>query len=217
MKVRIGLASAMVVFALAMALPVTASPDTIIYNNGGPGAIDHTSPLIDTANATSDTVQCGGVSCTPTDLEFWINHPVGGAIGTTVSWNFASGPNGGVGFNSGSSPLPAAFPCVDNGVDQQCEINITLSGTLSQPAHSWLTLTGLDTGVRWAFSPTGTSMAQTCILNPDGSCGATQTDIVGQAFNVSGVGTAVPEPSSLLLLGSGLLGGLGLLRRRFLP
>ena len=38
-----------------------------------------------------------------------------------------------------------------------------------------------------------------------------------KSFAVFGAPTNVPEPSSLLLLGSGIVGSLGLLRRRFLP
>jgi hypothetical protein len=38
-----------------------------------------------------------------------------------------------------------------------------------------------------------------------------------EAFDISGISKPIPEPSSILLFGSGVLGLAGVLRRKLLP
>jgi PEP-CTERM motif len=207
MKKHITLTSMVVVLVSAViTLPAIAGT---IYDNGTPITFDNF--LINTMNVTSNSVHCSN-RCTPTDLTFWAVGPIGVPLGNTLAWSFTSGEFTGVGYNSGVSPIPTSLPCVDQGGLQQCVITVALNGTLSQPANSWLNLTtnGLATG--WAISA-GPSLASTCQLNPvTGRCGPTVFNIPSEAFSLSG--TTVPEPSSMMLLGSGVLGLAGVLRRK---
>jgi PEP-CTERM motif len=210
MKMRIFVLSILVLVGLGVtALPATA--DSSIYNNGNPIIFEGYS--IDTANVTSNTVQCAGTSCTPTDLSFYTVNPIGQSIGDSVSWSFTSGEFIGVGYNSGASAIPTNLPCADNGANQLCLVTVSLSGTLAQPSSSWLNLTGLNAGVDWAISG-GPSEASTCEL-VGGTCGPTLFNIASEAFTLSGT-TTTPEPSTILLLGSGILGLGGVLRRRMM-
>ena len=219
MKLRITLLSMLVSLSLAT-IAVPANAETIIYDNGPGSFLGVAPPSIGHMNGidwtTSNTIQCAN-RCTPTDITFWTRSPIDVPVptGETIHWSFTSGPNFGVGFNSGSSTIPSAIPCTTNGIDNLCIVHIDLAGTLSQPAFSWLNLWGLSNDVDWAFSPTSSNDAQTCARDATGACsGITVTGIVGEGFSVSG--TVVPEPSSMLLLSSGVLGLAGVLRRKLM-
>jgi hypothetical protein len=197
-----------------LGLMITALPgmadDKIIYDDGGP--FGNAGVPISGGYAVSNTVDCGVQNCTPTDLTFWTVTPDNSTPQGGIQWSFTSAPVTGVGYNSGVTPVPDNLACQSNGVSNLCEIHIQLEGTLSQPGKSWLNIEGLVGDVEWAFSSTGSSQAQICLLRENGDCGATLTDITPEAFNVSG--TAVPEPGSVMMFGSGLLGVFGVLRRR---
>jgi hypothetical protein len=47
--------------------------------------------------------------------------------------------------------------------------------------------------------------------------GANASDLILQTLTISGTSSTVPDPSSLILLGSGLLGVVGVMRRKLLP
>lgn len=216
MRIRITLASLLVLFCLAItALPAVASSsnadDPVLYNNGGPITFDGF--LINHANVTSDTIFCAS-ACTPMSLRFWIVTPTSnvGSLGQ-VRWSITSGEFAGVGYNSGVSAIPGTLPCATQGSLSECQVTVPLNGTLADPAGTaWLNLTGVNGPALWAISG-GPSQASTCTL-VGGVCGPTLFNIPSEAFILGG--TSVPEPSSLLLLGSGVLGLATVIRRRMM-
>jgi PEP-CTERM motif len=102
---------------------------------------------------------------------------------------------------------------------QQCLVTVDLAGAgfLSEPGTAWLNITGLSTGSVWNISnnPAAGTEASTCEL-VGGACGPTLFNIASEGFEISGNGGTgtTPEPSSILLLGSGILGLAGVLRRK---
>jgi hypothetical protein len=212
MKIRVTLASLLVLFCLAItALPATA--DSTVYSNGGPITFDSYS--INTQNVTSDTVSASG-SFTPTDLSFYVVTSFTQPL-RSVNWSFTSGEFTGIGYNSGTAAIPTNLPCVNQGSLSECLVTLNISSPLNleQPADSWLNLTGVGGDAGWAISG-GPSEASTCML-VGGVCGPTLFNIASEAFTVSGIpSSTTPEPSSILLLGSGILGFAGVLRRRML-
>jgi len=179
----------------------------VIYSNGGPGAASDFWDIGGDAS-TSNTFTCTQTSCTPTGLLFYgTNAPF--SPGETIAFSITSGENFGINYGSGLSILPStAIPC--NGLGQ-CIYNVSLAGTLALSSGTyWLNLTEGQPGLGWWESPFGTSQA-----SHTGPGGATIFNITGEAFTING--TTVPEPGSFLLLGSGILGLAGMLRRKLIP
>ena len=209
MKIRIAFP---LLFALLCAtLSAVPAMAGTIYDNGGPNGSFAGWNFARTV--VSDTVVCAGAGgCTPTDLTIWIVGDLGHPLPTISSfvWSFTTAENSGTGLGSGIANASTGLieGSCSKTVPAVCSVFtnlVPLTPFVHLPAGvSWLNLSAADTDDRWSQN-NGMSKASTIILGKS-------VDIPSEAFNVSG--TTVPEPSSILLLGTGILGFAGVLRRK---
>jgi len=176
----------------------------VIYTNGGPTAVSDFWDIGGTAS-TSNTFTCTQTSCTPTSLTFY-GTAAPFSPGETIQVSITSGENAGIDYGTELSLLPStAIPC--NGLGQ-CIYTVPVSFLALPSGTFWLNLTEGQPGLAW-WEGTGPSQASHTAPG-----GATIFNIQGEAFTLNG--TTTPEPGSFLLLGSGILGLAGVLRRKLI-
>jgi PEP-CTERM motif len=178
----------------------------VLYNNGGGSEF---LPMWDISgsNMGSNQFTCSFGACNTQILEFDAT-PTWGTDATTVNWSVTSSPlGGGTTFASGTSALPQIYACDPDGV--VCLFDINFATSLSGGSY-FLNLSGVDAPLGWDTTshPLNGTNAYS-IVN-----GVETDNIQGMGFKIEG--TSTPEPGSILLFGSGLLGAAGMLRRRFL-
>jgi PEP-CTERM motif len=180
---------------------VPAMFGTTLYTNGGPTAVSDFWD-ISLGASTSDTFACAA-TCTITGLTFYGTTPTY-SPGATLGFSVTSGENFGIGYGSGLTILPVTVPC--NGIGQ-CVYTVPISGILAlSPGTYWLNLTEGPPDLAW-FESFGPSEASHTSAN-----GSTIFNIPSEAFTLTG--NQVPEPGSFLMLGTGILGLAGVLRRK---
>jgi hypothetical protein len=216
MKMRVGTIS-----LICLALSAPAFAGIVIYTDGptngasnaffidGPGAGPWTQTISDGFLPTN--------SGTATSLDFgeWVPS---GTTPTTVSW--ALGTSAFASDISSGSTLQVGYIFFGSsgfGYDVYTSHVDGLSGFLTAGATYYLTLGGANdsTGSQndaWDINSglATCSFAQNGI--PVGDCGLGQ-GVEGETFTINSGGT-VPEPSSIMLFGSGLLALAGVLRRK---
>ena len=185
---------------------IPANAIDVLYNNGG-GSEYLQAWDISGSNMASNQFTCSFSTCNTQILEFDAT-PTPGTDATTVNWSITSSPlGGGSTFASGTSALPQIYACDPDGV--VCLFDINFATALSGGSY-YLNLTGVDAPLGWATAshPLNGNNAYSIID------GVEMDNIAGMGFKIEG--TSTPEPGSVLLFGSGLLGVAGMLRRRFL-
>lgn len=197
------------ILCLALAAPAFAG---VIYTDGPTQGV-YGSPFIDgPGGGIGQTISNGFVASangTAFSLDFgvWVT---AGTTPTSVWWAlgtsaFASD------ISSGSGALSYSFFKPSGSYDVYNATVTGLSGSLSAGSTYWLTLGG-------AFDSAGGPAAwdhnngpATCEFAvrgvPAGGCG-----LSGEAFTINS--SPVPEPSSMMMLGTGVLGLAGILRRK---
>ena len=143
-----------------------------------------------------------------------------GSTPATITW--ALGSLGAFSNNIGSGSGVASFTLVNPSnpfgfAVYDTKINGTALAAMSVGTQYWLTLGGASDSSGGTFDGWdlngGPASCEFAVGGVDqGSCGAPP---IGEAFTITG-GTApgTPEPSSILLFGSGILGLAGVLRRK---
>jgi PEP-CTERM motif len=210
MRIRIALTSLLVLFALAVtALPAMA--DINFYNNGAPDfeTMGWGISVPFAVTDSFDSSRCPG--CTVTDLSIgvWLASPVDGIdLRATI----------GLGTSPFATDLGLNVQSIGNFDNQGTNrfgytVGVeTFVGLTSAPlplsSNLWVTvedaITSSGDAVAWDQNG-GPSQAH---LNVDGT-------IPSEAFTLSGTPqSTTPEPSSIMLFGSGILGLAGVLRRR---
>ncbi len=139
----------------------------------------------------------------------------------TVDVQFGSSPFGGsastlvVALNTpllGGAPNTFGFYVFD----------ATIDGLGGMPPAGWMTLSNActtgcsgpnDPTIGWDECTGGGCAGQAFTLAADGG---DMTSIPAESFSLTGPGGTTPEPSSIILLGSGILGVAGVLRRRLM-
>jgi len=138
-----------------------------------------------------------------------------GGAPTTVSYEIGSTSFGGPGLAAGTS-LSNVFLFTNSfGYSiYQTTFNITPT-PLTALTPYYLSIGNVnDAGGTQedAWDVNESPLASCYFMNPSGSGGCPTTE--SQAFTISGGGGTTPEPSSILLFGSGILGLAGVLRRK---
>lgn len=164
-------------------------------------------------------VQGGCVGGTASVLTFaeWV--PIG-TIPTAVAWAFGSAPFGNdLGGDLGNAvPLISTHHLFDNGLGYSIfENTVGVSGNFTVAGTYYLSLSqAQDSGGTFSDAwDVNEGPALCSFRNPNGSgdCPATESE----SFTIGGgSGGTTPEPGSLMLFGSGILGVAGMLRRRLM-
>jgi len=214
LKMRI---ASLTLLALCLAV-IPAVAQTDIYDNGPiNGTVD--AWTINSGFAVSDSFTLGGAA-NVSGLNFgvWI---LPGDVLESAEVSITSGEFGGTSFFDGSVNLTASG-CSTN----QFGYNVcTESGTFSGPSLNagtyWLNLSNavVNDGdpVYWDENSGNSSASQNTVGSIPSEAftllGGTSGSSTSSTSSTSG-GTSTPEPSSIMLFGSGVLGLAGLLRRK---
>jgi hypothetical protein len=146
-----------------------------------------------------------------------------GTTPTGVSWaignnNFTGTITPAAGFGSTLDCLSGTQGCDNFGFDVYIS-HFSISGTSFTANNTyWLTLTGAtdsgNTGFNgWDITSAGAAICnfEVGVIVPGGGLGC---GFPGESFTITSGGGTTPEPSSILLFGSGILGLAGVLRRK---
>ena len=183
-----------------------------LYSNGAING-NYDAWTINFGYIVSDNFTLSGAS-TVTGFDFgtW-SYP--GDTPTAVDWSITSQENGGNVYGSGTGASLANTVISTNGYGYQINKDTVSGLNLSLGAGTyWLNLQNATTSqgnpLYWDEND-GTSLASE---NTIGSIGSEAFDICGGSGCGTTTTTTTPEPSSIMLLGSGILGLAGVLRRK---
>ncbi|MGB7556743.1 MAG: PEP-CTERM sorting domain-containing protein [Candidatus Korobacteraceae bacterium] len=170
---------------------------------GGPFGQSISNGFVDTTSGSATTLNFGE----------WT---LGGAP-TTVQWAIGTSSFGGT--LSGPTAVTSTFLGTNAFGYGIYNTQVAISGSLTAGNTYYLTLSGANDagGSQFDGWDDNESPVASCYFeNPNGSGGCPTTE--SEAFTISGgtttTGGTTPEPSSIMLLGSGILGLAGVLRRK---
>jgi len=214
MKLRIVSLSLLVLCLTLVAVPVLAQT---VYSNGPTnGNVD--AWTINFGFVVSDTFNVGSNNTTITGLDFavWFENP---STLNSVELSITSGENGGTSYFDQTLNVSQGG-CVSNQFgDPVCNESASFNGPTLNSGTYWLNLQNAQTAdgepVYWDENSGPSSASESAVgtipsesFTVLGSEGSTTT-----STSTTTTGT-VPEPSSIMLFGSGILGLVGMLRRR---
>ena len=210
----------LVLFGVITGVPALA--DSVLYSNVGPSSGDKTGWAVSDGFAVTDSFKLIGDSqISSATFDLWVNSS--NSV-TSFDWAITSTPlssalASGNSTNFSSTPVTSALAASEHQQIEQITINIP---ALSLSAGTyWLQLenvaTALPGGAYWDESD-GISQDEQKWLSsgfPGMSLPGSETfQIEGTVNSSSGSPSAVPEPSTYFLFGSGLTGLACLIRRK---
>ena len=174
--------------------------------NPGPFSQSISDGFVATGSGTADHLDFGvwvPTGTTPTAVSWWLGTSV---FGSDVS--------------SGSMAQVGYSYLLSNGFGYDVyEAHVTgLSGSLTAGGHYWLTLGNANNSSgdqldAWDMNAGPASCDFAVLGVPQGDCGY-GAGVEGEAFTLYTSGSTTPEPGSMIMFGTGVLGLAGVLRRR---
>ncbi len=191
---------------LCLALAVIPASAQVLYDNGPVnGTVD--AWTINFGYVVSDTFTLSA-DATVTDFHFYVwAYP--GDTPTGVDWSITSDEFGGTTYGSGTASLSNTHISTNQyGYDIDME-SASISGVALGAGTYWLNLQN-------ATTTQGNPLYWDENSGPSDASESAVGTIASEAFSITGgTGTGtVPEPSSIMLFGSGILGLAGVLRRK---
>ncbi len=199
-------ASSLLLLASCLLVSGIAAHADTLYNNGiGSEFL----PMWDISGSAvaSNQFTCSFAVCNTQTLEFDATY-TGGTFPTKIDWSITANPFGGTTYASGSSLLPLFYACDPDGI--VCLFDVDFASKLAGGTY-YLNLTGADGTLAWD-TPSNPLNGNNAFYKD--ANGVLTSNIAGEGFKI--LGTSTPEPGSILLFGSGVVGLAGVLRRRFL-
>ena len=200
--------ASLVVLCLALAV-IPASAQTLYSNGPINGTTD--AWTINFGYIVSDTFALTAEFNTVTGFDFGVWEFPGDVL-SSVDWSITSGENGGNVYGSGTASgvnLTDTFISSNQYAYNIDSISVTGLNVSLEPGTYWLNLQNatVPSGdpVYWDENSGASQASESAV----GSIPSEAFDIIGTSFN-----EGTPEPSSIMLFGSGILGLAGVLRRK---
>jgi hypothetical protein len=207
------------VLCLALSAPAFAG---VIYTDGPTNGtvnaffIDGPNPSPNNQSLSDGFVATASGTAASLDFGVWVSS---GTTPTSVSWWLGTSVFGSD-ISSGSTAQVGYTYLLTNGFGYDVyDATVTgLSGNLVAGNSYWLTLgnannsSGNQVGA-WDYNggPASCDFAVSGV--PQGDCGL-GVGVEGEAFTINSSGSSTPEPGTLIMFGSGILGLAGVLRRK---
>jgi hypothetical protein len=206
MKPRVALLTLLCLALLAV--PAVAGK---LYDNGPiNGTVD--AWTINFGYVVSDSFTLSSNNATATSIEFgaWL---FPGDTLSTVEASVTSQPNSGQIFFDQVLNTTQSGCATNQGGFDVCTINIVVNWSFGSHGTYWLNLQNAVAGGDPAFWDENSGIGCTSLGCPSQAYDSVVGTIPSEAFSISG--TTTPEPSSVMLFGSGILGLAGMLRRKW--
>jgi hypothetical protein len=192
---------------LCLALAVIPASAQVLYSNGTPN-LNSIGWTINFGYAVSDTFNLSAAS-TVNGFDMWVWEAPGDKA-LTVDWSITSAEFGGTSYGSGTASVTDTILTTNQYGYQIDQLTGSAAATLPSSGTYWLSMQNavmMSGGALYWDENSGPSQASENTLG----------SIPSESFDIFACGAEcqpTPEPGSILLFGSGILGIAGVLRRK---